>query len=287
MQFTKPLIMGILNVTPDSFSDGGDFFDCDKAVAHALKMIEEGADIIDVGGESSRPGSEPVSAEEELKRVLPVILEIKACHCEESATGGRRGNPLNSGDSIVISIDTTKSRVASQAIQAGANMINDISAGTFDPEMFSVAAKADVPICLMHMRGNPKTMQTGEIHYDDVVGEIYNFLEERISAAVKAGIKRENIIIDPGIGFGKTVEHNITILKELSRFKPLKCRTLIGTSRKSFIGQILGGVEPNERLEGTLATIGIAVQNGADIFRVHDVAETRSFLTVFEKFRKL
>lgn len=277
--FTRPVIMGILNVTPDSFSDGGEFIDPNKAVAKALQMAEDGADIIDIGGESSRPGSKPVSAEEELRRVIPVIEAI------------RSGCPTLVGE-IAISIDTTKSVVAAEAIEAGANMINDISAGTFDSEMFTVAARADVPICIMHMRGNPKTMQSGDIHYDDVVGEICEYLEERISAAVKAGIKRENIIIDPGIGFGKTVEHNVTILKELKRFQALECPVLIGTSRKSFIDHLLangcptlvGSSNAKERLEGTLATIGIAVQNGANIVRVHDVAETCRFWTILATF---
>jgi dihydropteroate synthase len=258
--------MGILNITPDSFSDGGDFLLPHNAVTHALKMASDGADIIDIGGESSRPGSEPISADEELARVLPVIQKIREA---------RRGN-----DMPVISIDTTKAIVASEAISAGANMINDISAGTFDQEMFDVAAKAGVPICLMHMRKNPKTMQADVVHYGDVIEEIKDYLNKRILSAVKAGIKRDNIIIDPGIGFGKTVEHNITILKELKQFKPLGCPILIGTSRKSFIGQILGGLEPKERLEGTLATIGIAIQNGASIVRVHDVKETKRFLEV-------
>ncbi len=290
MPFNIPKLMGILNVTPDSFSDGGDFCDPKTAVSHALRMIEEGADIIDIGGESSRPGSEPVSAEEELARVIPVIKSI--CHCE-SATGGRSnlpssivfgGSPRPFGardDKPLISIDTIKSLVASEAIAAGANMINDISAGTFDPEMFAVAAKAGVPICLMHMKGRPKTMQAGEIRYDDVMGEIEAYLRERVVAAMAAGIRRANIIIDPGIGFGKTVEHNVTILKELGRLKELQMPILVGSSRKSFIGKILGIDNPKERLEGSLATAGIAVQNGASILRVHDVAATRRYLDIF------
>ena len=254
--------MGVLNVTPDSFSDGGDFSDHDKAVGRALQMIKDGAHIIDVGGESSRPGSEPVSMDEELFRTIFVIKDIRK------------------KSDITISIDTTKASVARDAIASGADMINDISAGMFDPEMFAVAAKADVPICLMHMRGNPKTMQEGSIHYDDVVGEICQYLEERIASAIKAGIRRENIIIDPGIGFGKTVEHNVTILKELSRLKPFSCPILVGTSRKTFVGHLLGGIGPKERLEGTLATIGIALKNGASILRVHDALAARRFLAV-------
>ncbi|MBI2341218.1 MAG: dihydropteroate synthase [Deltaproteobacteria bacterium] len=280
----KSTIMGVLNVTPDSFSDGGDFFSPENAVNHALKMVSEGADIIDIGGESSRPGSEPVSADEELSRVLPIIRKIRG-HPREG------GDPVNSRDSIflgndrpIISIDTTKAIVASEAISAGAGMINDISAGTSDEKMLKVAAKAGVSICLMHMRGSPKTMQRGDMHYDDVIGEIKDYLSKRILSAEKAGVKRENIIIDPGIGFGKTVEHNVTILKELKKFKTLGCPILIGTSRKSFIGHLLGGIDAKERLEGTLATIGIAVQNGASIVRAHDVKETKRFLEVLNKF---
>ena len=267
----RPLIMGILNVTPDSFSDGGDFFDHGEAIKHAVRMLEEGADIIDIGGESSRPGSEPISAEEELHRVIPVIKGL--CHSKGSYRGSR----------VLLSIDTTKADVASKAIKAGAGMINDISAGTFDPEMFKVAASFGVPICIMHMRGRPKTMQSGDISYDDVIGEVLAFLKERAAVAVSAGVKRENIIIDPGIGFGKTVENNITILKELKRLKELRLKILIGTSRKSFIGKILGSDNPKERLEGSLATAGIAVQNGANILRVHDVAETKRFLEVMRR----
>lgn len=258
--FTRPVIMGVLNVTPDSFSDGGNFLDPDTAVNYAMRLIEEGADIIDIGGESSRPGSDPVPAEIELKRVIPVIKAIR-----------KRGQAA-----FPISIDTTKARVAVEAIDAGANMINDISAGTFDKEMFSVAAK--VPIVLMHMRGTPRMMQRGEIHYDDVVGEVCSYLGARISESVKAGIK--DIIIDPGIGFGKTVEHNVTILKELGRLKTLGRPILIGTSRKSFIGKLLNDSPPTQRLEGTLATLAVAVRNGASILRVHDVASAKRFLEV-------
>lgn len=256
-------LMGILNVTPDSFSDGGDFFDPELALSRALKMAGEGADIIDIGGESSRPGSESVSLEEEMRRVLPVIQKIRK-HSD-----------------IQISIDTRRSKVAEECLSAGANMINDISAGTFDPDILKVAAEKNVPICLMHMKGDPKTMQKGEICYDDVVGEICDYLKERVKVAVAAGIKKENIIIDPGIGFGKTTEHNVAILKELKRFKELGCRLLMGTSRKSFIGNLLGIKEPKDRMNGTLATVAIALMNGTDILRVHDVKETKEFCDVF------
>lgn len=258
-----PVIMGILNVTPDSFSDGGEFLTTDTAVLHALKMAEEGADIIDIGGESTRPGSESVSADEELARVLPVIRAIRQ----------------KSG--VKISIDTTKAGVAEEAIKAGANIINDVSAGSFDKRMFGIAAKYGVPIILMHMRGLPKTMQVGEIHYDDVVGEIGRYLKERASIAMSEGIPAANIMLDPGIGFGKMVENNMAILKELPRLKSLNCPIVIGVSRKSFLGKILGVEDPKDRLEGSLAAAAIAVKNGADIVRVHDVAATRRFFDVF------
>lgn len=255
-------IMGILNVTPDSFSDGGKFLSLEEAVVQAKKMIKEGADIIDVGGESSRPGAEPVSPEGELRRVIPVIQKIR----EQS--------------DISISIDTTKSIVAAQAIEAGATMINDISAGTVDPEMFSVAAQYRVPICLMHMKGKPQTMQENP-YYEDVVGEVKEYLRERIAAAMDFGIKKEKILIDPGIGFGKRVEDNLALLKNLDQFQDLGCPILIGTSRKSFIGEITGA-EVDQRLPGSLASLGFAYQKGASIFRVHDVAETKQFLQVLK-----
>lgn len=258
-----PVIMGILNVTPDSFSDGGEFLTTNAAVLRALKMAEEGADIIDIGGESTRPGSEPVSADEELARILPVIRAIR-----------QKSN-------IQISIDTTKASVAEEAIRAGANIINDVSAGLSDKRMFGVAAKCDVPIILMHMRGSPKTMQAGEIHYHDVVGEVAEYLKDRASSALLEGVASPNIMIDPGIGFGKTVENNMTILKELPRLKKLNYPVVIGVSRKSFLGKVLGIADPKNRLEGSLAAAAIAVKNGADIVRVHDVAATRRFFDVF------
>ena len=261
--FKDPVVMGILNITPDSVSDGGKFISRNAALEHAMQLIEEGADILDVGGESSRPGSDPVSAEEEMERIVPVVSAIRSV------------------SNIPISVDTTKARVAEEALKAGANMLNDISAGTIDSEMFRVAASNSGPICLMHMRGTPKTMQTGEIFYADCVAEIANYLEERASAACAAGVKRENIVIDPGICFGKRVEDNISILKGVGRLKSLGYPILIGASRKSFIGTILGDVSPQERLEGSLATAAIAVQNGANIIRVHDVMATRRFLKVY------
>lgn len=260
--------MGILNVTPDSFSDGGLFCDPVRAVARALQMVEEGADIIDVGGESSRPGSEPVSVEEELRRVVPVIRALRA----ELQKRGSDSKP------IAISVDTTKAVVAAQAVEAGATIINDISAGRFDPEMFSVAAKFGATICLMHMQGTPTTMQQAP-HYEDVVAEVKKFLSERITAAETAGIAREKIWIDPGIGFGKNVEDNIRLLRELNAFQELNCPILIGASRKSFLGA-LTGAPVHERLPGSLAAAALAVRNGAQILRVHDVAATKQFLKI-------
>lgn len=257
-----PSIMGILNVTPDSFSDGGRFLEKSGAVNHALQMIEEGADIIDIGGESSRPGSDPVSENDELSRVLPVIEGIRR------------------NSDIPLSIDTTKSAVARRAIEAGADMINDISAGRFDPAILDVAAAEDVPICLMHMKGTPKDMQKNP-SYNDLMGDIESFLRNAVKKAEEAGIKPEKIIIDPGIGFGKTPQDNVEILKNLSILKRLNKVILIGPSRKSFIGNLLNLTVDN-RLEASLATLQFAYQNGASIFRVHDVAPARRFLSMVE-----
>lgn len=252
--------MGVLNVTPDSFSDGGNFAEPSKALRQALKIVEEGASIIDVGGESSRPGAQPVSASEELKRVLPVIQAVR----REAV--------------IPISIDTTKAVVAAKALEAGASMINDISSGLNDPEMFAVAARYRVPICLMHMQGTPETMQMYP-HYENVMEEIRIFLEQRIIAAVQAGISQENIIIDPGIGFGKSVEDNLTILRRLETFRSLGVPILIGASRKSFIGKITGA-DVNHRLPGSLAALAAVLKKGVEYIRVHDVAETKQFLDI-------
>ncbi len=250
--------MGILNVTPDSFSDGGKFFEKNRAIEHALYMAEVGADIIDVGGQSTRPGSEEVSTATEISRVIPVIEGIRKY------------------SAIPISIDTTKSTVAEAAIEAGAFMINDISAGRFDPRILKIAAQKCVPICLMHMKGTPKNMQDNP-QYDNLMGEIFAFLQNAIKRAENEGILSENIIVDPGIGFGKTAEDNINILKNLSLLKILNKPILIGPSRKSFIGKLLNLTIDN-RLEPTLATLQFAYQNGATIFRVHDVLPVKRFL---------
>ena len=251
-------VMGVLNITPDSFSDGGRFLDLGKAVSHALQMEEDGADIIDVGGESSRPGAEPVSLEEELDRVIPVI------------DGIRRNSQ------VLISIDTYKSKVADSALQVGANWINDISGLRSDPEMVDLARSYDCPVVVMHMKGTPKTMQQNP-SYDDVVQEINQFFEERIASLRQQGINR--IILDPGIGFGKRLEDNLRLIRESDQLKVHGYPILVGPSRKSFIGMITGQSE-NHRLAGTLATVPVLVDKGVNIIRVHDVRETRDFLKV-------
>jgi dihydropteroate synthase len=246
--------MGVLNVTPDSFSDGGRRLDPARAIADGVAMASDGADIVDIGGESTRPGAQPVSAGEEMDRVLPVIEGLRRAS----------GAP--------ISIDTYKAQVASAALNAGGDIINDISALRFDTEMAGLAAREQVPVILMHMRGTPRTMQL-EPRYDDVVAEVRAFLAERASFAVAAGVARDQIVIDPGIGFGKTIEHNLRLLRELPQLVSLGYPLLIGASRKRFIGKILD-LEADERLEGSLATAVAAVMHGANIVRVHDVKET-------------
>ena len=263
LKFDRPLIMGILNITPDSFSDGGRFFSRGSALKQAERMAGEGADIIDVGGESTRPYAEQVSAEEEIRRVIPVIRKIK----KKIRT--------------LVSIDTYKSKVARLALEEGADIINDISALRMDRDMGKVAARAGVPVILMHMQGRPRGMQANP-HYRDVISEISGFLRERVKKAEECGIDVKKIIVDPGIGFGKTVEHNLLIIKNLERFKKLGCPVLAGPSRKSFIGKVLNpgvnlGVNlgVNERFEGTAAAVALCVWNGADIVRVHDVREMK------------
>lgn len=249
---TRTLVMGVLNVTPDSFYDGGRYTQLDAAVQRALQMVEEGADIIDIGGESTRPGSQPVPEEEELRRVLPVIEAIRA----------RVDVPL--------SIDTTKSRVAERALRAGACLVNDISGLGFDPHMAEIIAEHGALCCIMHIQGTPQTMQRNP-QYDDVVRDISRYFEQRLALAERSGIPRDRIWLDPGIGFGKTVEHNLDILRRLREFTVFGLPLLIGTSRKSFIGKVLGDLPPEERLEGTAATIAVAIMNGANVVRVHDV----------------
>ena len=260
------LIMGILNVTPDSFSDGGLYIDLDRAVAHGEFLEANGADIIDVGGVSTRPFAEPVSAEEEMKRVIPVIKK------------------LSQRVSIPISIDTTSARVAIKALETGAVMINDISSLRMDPSMGDVVACADVPIVLMHMQGTPQTMQIAP-YYNDVIQEIIDFLSDSIDLACSKGIRREHIIVDPGIGFGKTVDHNLTIIKELGRFSVLGQPILIGASRKGFIGEVLGVDNPSQRDIGTLAVTAVSVMNGANIIRVHDVKRSAEVVRMAEAIK--
>jgi dihydropteroate synthase len=259
----QSLIMGILNVTPDSFSDGGQFLNKNSAIGHALKMIEEGADIIDIGGESTKPFSSPVSLDEELSRVLPVIEDL------------RRETDVS------ISIDTTKSEVASQALEMGASIINDVSAMEFDEKMIGIALKFDCPIVLMHMKGIPKNMQDNP-HYSSLISEIITYLNARIDFVLSKGIDRKKIIIDPGIGFGKSVENNFEIINNLNQFVDLGYPVMLGASRKSFIGITLD-VPEDKRVEGSLAANIIGFQKGVSVFRVHDVDQTRKALTITKK----
>ncbi|MEL7077867.1 MAG: dihydropteroate synthase [Cyanobacteria bacterium J06582_2] len=250
----KTYLMGILNVTPDSFSDGGEFADLESATAQAQEMIAHGVDIIDIGGESTRPQAEAVSTELELQRVIPVIERL------------RQESP------IPISIDTTKAVVAEQAIAAGANLVNDISGGTFDQAMLPTVAKLDVPIILMHIRGNPQTMQS-LTDYQDVVAEVKEFLTTQVDKAIACGIDRSRIIIDPGIGFAKQAEQSLELLQRLSELQSLELPMLVGVSRKSFMRPILQQEDPKKRIWGTAAACYSAIARGADILRVHDVAQ--------------
>ena len=259
-------IMGVLNVTPDSFSDGGKYFQRDKAIAHGLSMAKDGADIIDVGGESTRPYSEKISAEEELDRVIPVI------------------QALSKGVEIPISIDTCKAEVARQALKAGASMINDISALRFDPEMISVAAETGVPVILMHMQGTPTDMQKNPT-YRNLIPDILDFLKSAMDKGVAGGIKKEMIIVDPGIGFGKTFDHNLQIIGELGAFNVLERPILLGASNKSFIGHILRK-EPDERETGTMAAVAAGVLNGAHIVRVHNVKKTLETVKMIDAIKR-
>ncbi len=247
------LVMGILNVTPDSFSDGGEFLDADRAVKHGLQMVEDGAAIIDVGGESTRPGSASISALEQIERVVPVI------------------EALSARTDVPISVDTYEFEVADAALDAGAGMINDITA-LGDERIAELAAERQVPVVLMHMRGTPAIMQD-EPRYDDVVAEVLDFLLVRAERAERLGVPEDMIFIDPGIGFGKTLEHNLLLLKHIDKFVATGYRVLVGTSRKSFIGKITGREDPSERIYGTAATVALCAAAGVSIVRVHDVAE--------------
>ncbi|MCX7913297.1 MAG: dihydropteroate synthase [Thermodesulfovibrionales bacterium] len=268
LDFTKKTyIMGVVNVTPDSFSDGGLYFQKEAAIKHALKLIDDGADIIDIGGESTRPGSLPVTLDEEIRRTIPVVEE------------------LAKRTKIPISIDTYKAEVAKAALDAGASIVNDISALRFDSEMVQVVAKYKAPIILMHIKGTPQNMQVNPF-YKDLIPEILDYLKESISLCKEAEIEEDKIIIDPGIGFGKTVEHNLEILANLKEFLSLNKPIAVGVSRKSFIGKILDDAPPSQRLEGTASAVAIAVFNGANIVRVHDVLEMSRVVKIAEAIRK-
>jgi dihydropteroate synthase len=266
----QTIVMGVLNVTPDSFSDGGKYFSVKKAVAQAILMEKEGADIIDVGGESTRPGATPVSKRQEMHRVVPVIEQLI--------------KKIN----IPLSIDTYKSEIAKKALDLGVNMVNDISALRGDYKLASIVREHDVPICLMHMKGSPRKMQNNPM-YDDIIVEIVNFLKERTTSALSRGIKKRNIIIDPGIGFGKRtgrgIEDNCEILRRLSELKVLGFPIMVGASRKTFIGKVCGHGKPlqvSKRLEGSITAACIAILNGADIIRAHDVKETRQCVNLVD-----
>lgn len=264
ISFERPLVMGILNVTPDSFSDGGAYLAREAAVAHALQMIAEGADIIDVGGESTRPGAEPVLLDEELRRTVPVIAAIR----EKS--------------DVPISIDSYKAIVAREALAAGADIINDISALRFDPAMAGLVAESEVPVILMHMQGTPRDMQQNP-RYDDCVVEIAMFFQERVDFCGSHGIAKSRLMLDPGIGFGKRVADNLQILKRLGEFGRFDIPILVGASRKSFIAGVLpGSANPPDRLGGSLAAAVVAAMHGADILRVHDVGQTVEALRLLE-----
>jgi dihydropteroate synthase len=252
--------MGIVNVTPDSFSDGGQFLDPEAAVEHGLELAAQGAAVLDVGGASTRPGAEPVPVADELRRAVPVV--------ERLAEAGQR-----------VSIDTTKHEVAAAALAAGATLVNDISAFRFAPEIAGLVADAGADCCLVHMRGEPRTMQS-EARYEDVVGEVKAFLEERLAVAVDAGIAEERVWLDPGIGFGKDVVHNLELLRRLDEIVAIGRPVVIGTSRKSFLGKLAGDRHGGDRVPGTIATNVLALERGATVFRVHDVAENADALAV-------
>jgi dihydropteroate synthase len=259
----RTLVMGIVNVTPDSFSDGGMYEDAGAAVKHGLRLLEEGADVLDVGGESTRPGSDPVSEDEERARVVPVVERL------------RREAP-----EAILSVDTRRAAVAHDAIAAGADVVNDIGAG-IDPDMFGVVASAGAGMVLMHMQGEPKTMQVAP-HYDDVVAEVRGSLAERLEAAVAAGVGRDRLCVDPGIGFGKNLEHNLALLRSVGSLRELGVPVLAGVSRKRFIGELSGSDDPADRLEGSVAAAVWCASRGVEVVRVHDVGPTVRALRVVD-----
>ena len=263
---SRALVMGVLNVTPDSFSDAGRFFRPDVAVEHARAMVAEGADVLDVGGESTRPGSRGVDAEEEMRRVIPIIKELAA------------------ETNVPISIDTQKAQVAEAALDAGAQLVNDVSALRSDERMAGLAAERGAPVCLMHMQGTPRTMQDSPA-YTEVVGEVIEWLRERVAFAVDAGIRRESLFVDPGFGFGKTPQHNLELLRRLHELHALGCGVMVGTSRKSTLGVVLDA-ESDKRLYGTLATLACAVMSGCHMVRVHDVKPACDAVLMCEAIRR-
>jgi dihydropteroate synthase len=253
-------IMGILNVTPDSFSDGGEWFAYDEAVAHGRALIAAGADILDVGGESTRPGAEPIAVDEEMRRVVPVITALREAGAQ-------------------LSVDTVKLTVAEAAVEAGATLVNDVTAFRHEPLLAGFVADRHCDCCLMHMLGEPRTMQH-DPRYGDVVDDVRAFLEERIEFVVREGVREERILVDPGIGFGKTMAHNLALLRRLDEIVAIGFPVVIGTSRKSFLGRLTGRDDPHDRVAATLATTVMALERGASVFRVHDVAPTRDALAV-------
>jgi dihydropteroate synthase len=264
----RSLIMGVINVTPDSFSDGGNFFTAEKAIEHGMRMAAEGAQIIDVGGESTRPGAESVSAKEELARVLPVIAKLRE------------------NISVFLSIDTTKSAVAREALEAGASIINDVSGGRADPEMMTLAAEKKAAFIIMHMQGTPQTMQANP-HYDDVVTEVVDFFRQQYARALEYGIDSMAIAFDPGIGFGKNVEHNLELLANLPRLRVHDRPIVVGVSRKSSLGKMIGSAEMSDRLAPTIAFTALLRERGANVLRVHDVKENAVALRVTERLLEI
>ncbi|MEZ0234894.1 MAG: dihydropteroate synthase [Actinomycetota bacterium] len=260
----RTLVMGIVNVTPDSFSDGGLLGGTDEAVAQGLRMVAEGADIVDVGGESTRPGSDPVPVDEELARVVPVVAGLR----EAAPTG------------VALSVDTRRPQVAEAAIEAGASIVNDVTAAA-DPAMFDVVIQTGAGLVLMHMLGEPKTMQD-DPRYDDVVTEVRDFLAARLGVAVAAGVSRDRLCVDPGIGFGKNLTHNLALLHDIASFEDLRVPVLVGASRKGFIGQLTGVDDPAERVEGTAGAVAWCAAHGVDVVRVHDVLEMTRVVRVVD-----
>ncbi len=266
LRFSKPLVMGILNVTPDSFSDGGNFATTSQAIKHGYRLLKDGADILDIGGESTRPGAHPVAAEIELSRVLPIVREYS-----------------NNTD-IIISVDTQKAQIAKAALEAGAHIINDISAGTHDEKMLELIAAQQAGYVMLHMQGTPSTMQQNP-HYTDVIKVIRNFFDRRLEQALTNGIRKTQIVFDPGLGFGKTLADNLTILAQMNQFQYLGRPLLLGASRKSFIG-LIDGSDPGNRLGGSLAAVLSAYLQAVEIYRVHDVLETCQMLKLFSAIQK-